>query len=302
MTSRRVDEGPARRAASARSWLRLSAIGLAATLAAACGPPAPAPAAKADATTTSAPDLAAALRHADLVDLSHAFDAATLVWPTSDAFRLEQVAAGPTPGGWYYASNVVHTTEHGGTHMDAPIHFAAGQITAEAVPLTRLIGAALVVDVTAQAGTDADYLVTVADLQAWEQAHGRIDRGSLVLIRTGWSARWPDAVRYLGTAGKGEAAVAQLHFPGLHPDAAGFLVSERQIGAVGIDTASIDLGQSTTFEAHRALAAAGVPAFETLTQLDALPARGAWLFALPMKIGGGSGGPLRAVAVVPRPS
>jgi kynurenine formamidase len=280
------------------SWLHASVMGLATMLTAACGTPAPAPTATSAAAV--APDLGAALRRADLVDLSHTFDAATLVWPTSDPFRLEQVAAGMTPGGYYYASNIVHTTEHGGTHMDAPIHFAAGQATAEAVPLTRLVGAALVVDVTTQAGKDPDYLVTAGDLKTWEQAHGRIDRGSLVLIRTGWSARWPDAVKYLGTAGKGDAAVAHLHFPGLHPEAATFLVAERQIGAVGIDTASIDRGQSTTFEAHRVLAAAGVPGFENLTRLEALPARGAWLFALPMKIGGGSGGPLRAVAIVPR--
>jgi kynurenine formamidase len=283
---------------AAPSRLQRSAVGLAATLAMACalGPSPPA----ASLGGGSPASLAAAMQGATLVDLSHAFDATTLVWPTSDAFRLEQVAAGMTPGGYYYASNIVHTTEHGGTHMDAPIHFAAGQTTAEAVPLSRLVGAALVVDVSARAGDDADYLVSVDDLHAWERSHGRIDRGSLVLIRTGWSARWPDAVRYLGTAAKGDAAVAQLRFPGLHPAAATFLVTERHVGAVGIDTASIDHGRSTTFEAHRILAAAGVPGFENLARLDALPARGAWLFALPMKIGGGSGGPLRAVAVVPR--
>ena len=247
-----------------------------------------------------AQDLAALIAQADLVDLTHTFDETTLVWPTSDPMRLEKVADGVTEGGWYYASNIVHTTEHGGTHLDAPVHFAAGQTTADQVSLSRLVGEAVVIDVSVQVSKDADYLVSVDDVRRWEATNGAIGRGSRVLFRTGWSSRWPDAVKYLGTALKGAAGVAQLHFPGLHPDAATFLVKERQVGAVGIDTASMDRGQSTTFETHRILAAAGVPGFENLTNLDKLPARGAVLFALPMKVGGGSGGPLRAIAVVPR--
>lgn len=244
-------------------------------------------------------DLGSMLADSELVDLTHTFDTTTLVWPTSEGLRLEKTAEGVTQGGWYYASNVVHMTEHGGTHLDAPIHFAAGHQTADQVPLTRLVGPAVVIDVTAPAGGDADYLISTEDLTRWEAQHGTIERGSLVLLRTGWSARWPDAVRYLGTSLKGQAGVAQLHFPGLHPDAATLLV-QRQIGAVGIDTASMDRGQSTTFETHRILSAADVPGFENLTNLGRLPPRGAVLIALPMKIGGGSGGPLRAVAVVPK--
>ena len=253
--------------------------------------------------TTPAPakaDPAALLAASDVVDLTHTFDATTLVWPTSDALRLEKVADGVTPGGFYYASNIVHMTEHGGTHMDAPIHFGQGQQTAEQVPLSRLVGPAVVINVTTPASRDADYLISVEDITRWEATNGQIAAGSLVLLRTGWSSRWPDAVRYLGTAAKGEAAVAQLHFPGLHPDAARLLADERRIGALGIDTASIDRGQSTAFETHRILSAANVPGFENLTNLDRLPARGAVLIALPMKVGGGSGGPLRAVALVPR--
>ena len=245
-----------------------------------------------------APDLATRIAAATVIDLTHTFDETTLVWPTSEAMRLEKVADGVTPGGWYYASNVVHMTEHGGTHLDAPIHFAAGQVTADRLSLSRLIGPAVVIDVSAAAASDADYLVSAADVTAWERSHGSIAPGSLVLLRTGWSARWPDAIRYLGTAVKGTAGVAQLHFPGLHPEAA-TLLRDRKVGAVGIDTASLDRGQSTTFETHRILAAAGIPGFENLTNLDRLPARGAVLLALPMKVGGGSGGPLRAVALVP---
>ncbi len=275
---------PVQRAAIATLALALAA--------AACAPAPSTPAASAPASAWPG--------DAALVDLTHPFDAHTLVWPTSEPFRLEKVFDGTTPGGWHYASNTVHTTEHGGTHLDAPIHFAAGRQTADQVPLTRLVGPAVVVDVTESASRDADYLVTVEDVTRWESQHGVIERGARVLLRTGWSSRWPDAVRYLGTASRGEAGVAQLHFPGLHPDAARFLVEQRGVGAVGIDTASLDRGQSTTFEAHRILAAADVPGFENLANLDRLPSRGALLMALPMKVGGGSGGPLRAVALVPR--
>jgi kynurenine formamidase len=234
-----------------------------------------------------------------LVDLTHVFDSETVYWPTEEGFVLERGFAGVTQGGYYYEAHRFRAAEHGGTHLDAPIHFAAGQATADAVPLERLVGPAVVVDVSAACDGDPDYTVRVADLEAFEAAHGRIEDGTIVLLRTGWSRFWPDRARYLGTAERGSAAVAKLHFPGLGADAARWLVAERQIGAVGIDTASIDPGVSTAFEAHRALFERDVPAFENLTQLDLLPPRGFEIAALPMKIGGGSGGPLRAIAIVP---
>jgi kynurenine formamidase len=236
----------------------------------------------------------------DLVDLSHGYGDDTIFWPTADPFTLERVADGITDLGYYYAANVFRTAEHGGTHVDAPIHFGQGRPTVDAIPLDRLVGAALVVDVAAKAEADADYEVNVDDFEAWERIHGEIPPGSMVLIRTGYSQRWPDAERYLGTALRGAEGAAQLRFPGLHADAARWLATSRQIGAVGIDTASIDRGQSTLFESHRILAEQEIPAFENLTALERLPATGSLLFALPMKISGGSGAPLRAVALVPR--
>jgi kynurenine formamidase len=235
-----------------------------------------------------------------LVDLSHAYDAQTIFWPTAERFVLTTVADGVTPAGYYYAANTFATSEHGGTHLDAPRHFAAGRWAADQIPLERLVGAAAVVDVAAQASGAADYQVTAADLQAWESSHGRLPDGVILLLRTGFSSRWPDAASYLGTAERGEAAVPMLHFPGLHPDAARWLVAERRIGAVGIDTASIDYGQSTLFESHRVLYEQNIPAFENLAALDRLPPTGAFVVALPMKIAGGSGAPLRAIAIVPR--
>jgi kynurenine formamidase len=234
-----------------------------------------------------------------LVDLSHAYDERTIFWPTAEPFVLRKVADGMTPAGYYYAANTFSTSEHGGTHLDAPVHFAQGRQAADEIPLDRLVGSAAVVDVSDRSARDADYQITTDDLQAWERANGRIPAGAILLLRTGFSARWPDAARYLGTAERGADAVPKLHFPGLHPEAARWIVTERDIKAIGIDTASIDFGQSTLFESHRVLYERNIPAFENLAQLDRLPATGAFIVALPMKIAGGTGGPLRAIAIVP---
>jgi kynurenine formamidase len=235
----------------------------------------------------------------ELVDLSHAYDQQTIFWPTSERFRLQKDADGITPAGFYYASNSFFTAEHGGTHLDAPVHFAKGKQSVDEIPLERFFGPAVIVDVTAASDQNADYQVTVEDLARAETEGGPIPAEAIVLLRTGFSRRWPDAARYLGTAERGADAVAKLHFPGLHPDAAAWLVA-KGVRAVGIDTASIDYGQSTLFESHRILYAANVPAFENLTALDRLPARGAFIVALPMKIAGGSGAPLRAVGILPK--
>jgi kynurenine formamidase len=232
------------------------------------------------------------------VDLTHELSEQSIFWPTGETFRLETVAAGITPGGYYYASNTFSGNEHGGTRLDAPVHFAQGRWTTEQIPLDRLIGAAAVVDVSAQSAANADYQVSVADFTAWERTHGEMEAGLIVLIRTDFSKRWPVAQRYLGTAERGDSAVAKLHFPGLDPVAATWLAEQRKVKAVGIDTASIDFGQSTRYESHRALYERNIPGFENLAALDQLPARGAVVYALPMKIKGGSGGPLRAIAVL----
>lgn len=254
-------------------------------LAACTAPPAAAP----------RPAPTAAVRY---VDLTHELSGESVFWPTGETFKLTAVADGVTEQGYYYASNDFSGNEHGGTHLDAPVHFAAGQWTTDQIPLDRLIGPAVVVDMSAASAANADYQVTVADLTAWEAAHGALEPDTIVLIRTDFSKRWPDAQTYLGTAEKGAGAVARLHFPGLHPEAARWLVGKRA-KAVGLDTASIDYGQSALFESHRILYAQNIPAFENLTALDLLPVRGATVYALPMKIKGGSGGPLRAIAVVP---
>jgi kynurenine formamidase len=264
---------------------------LAAAVFVACSP-APAPPQQAPAAPTMFPD-------GELVDLSHAYDGTTIFWPTAERFRLDKVADGVTPAGYYYAANNFSTAEHGGTHIDSPVHFAQGAQTVDQIPLDRLVGPVVIVDVVAQSERNADYQVTIDDVMRAEE-EGPIPSDAIVLIRTGFSRRWPDAARYLGTAARGEAGVSNLHFPGLHPDAARWLVANRQIKAIGIDTASIDYGQSSLYESHRVLFEQNIPAFENLTQLDRLPLRGAFIVALPMKIGGGSGAPLRAIAILPR--
>lgn len=234
------------------------------------------------------------------VDLTHPFDEQTIYWPTEKGFVFEPGNNGVTPKGYYYAANRFRAAEHGGTHLDAPIHFAEGEPTADAVPLDRLVGEAVVVDVSAACEQDPDYLIGVGDLHAWEERHARQLVDVILLLKTGWAQRWPDRQRYLGTERLGPEAVAELHFPGLAPEAAQWLVEHRAIKAIGIDTASIDFGQSTHFESHVRLCQHRVPIFENVANLDPLPEQGAWLVALPMKIAGGSGGPLRIVAFLPK--
>jgi kynurenine formamidase len=234
-----------------------------------------------------------------LVDLSHAYGPSTVYWPTAPSkFTLHQDAGGKTEGGFYYASNTLSTPEHGGTHLDAPRHFSETGRTADQVPLEQLIAAAVVIDVTAQASKDRDYRLTAEDVRQFEKANGTIARGTIVLLRTGWSRYWPNAKAYLGDDTPGDAS--KLSFPSYGVEAAKLLVEERGVAALGIDTASIDYGKSTDFQVHRIAAARNVLGFENLTNLERLPAKGLTILALPMKIEGGSGGPLRAVAMVPR--
>jgi kynurenine formamidase len=231
-------------------------------------------------------------------DLTHRFDAETIYWPTEGDFRLERVAAGKSARGWYYAANRFAAAEHGGTHLDAPLHFAEGRRSVDQIPVRDLAGPGVVIDVEAACAADRDYAVRVEDLYAWERRHGAIPAHAIVLLRTGFGRFWPDRERYLGTAARGPSGVAALRFPGLDPRAARWLVEERSIRAVGIDTASIDPGASRDFESHRVLAERDVPALENLAGLGRLPPRGFVVLALPMKIGAGTGAPLRAVAIV----
>jgi kynurenine formamidase len=239
----------------------------------------------------------AAALAAKAVDLTYTFAEQTIYWPTDDGFRWEKTRWGPSEGGYWYASAHFSASEHGGTHLDSPIHFGKDRETVDQIPLHRLIGPAVVVDVAASCARDRDYQLRVDDLRAWEDAHGRIPEGAILLVRTGWGKFWPDKARYLGSDAPGDTA--HLHFPGVSREAAEWLVAHRRVAGVGIDTASLDHGPSRDFLAHRVLNGAGIYGLENVAQLERLPEVGATLVALPMKIKGGSGAPTRIVAFLP---
>ena len=233
------------------------------------------------------------------IDMSYSYESKTPYWPTASGFQLDTVFEGMTEGGYYYSAYQFASAEHGGTHIDAPIHFAEGRKTVDELNLNQLVGDGIVVDVIDSVKTYIDYQVQVADFERWEKKYGKMPDGAIVLLRTGFGKFWPDKKRYMGTDKVGPAAVALLHFPGLHPDAAEWLVANRNIKAIGLDTPSIDYGRSSTFMSHRILMEKDIPAFENVANLELLPEVGAHIIALPMKIKGGSGGPLRIVAFLP---
>jgi kynurenine formamidase len=249
------------------------------------------------ACATAALAAPAVLNEAKLVDLTYTFDDKTIYWPTEDGFHLELGPHGLTPQGYYYSANRIAAAEHGGTHMDAPSHFAEGKLTADLVPITSLVGPAVVIDVSAAAAKDRDYRLQIEDLKRWEAKYGRIPADAIVVMRSGWGRFWPDKLKVLGTDRKGD--VANLHFPGFSKDAAVWLVTQRSIHAIAVDTPSIDYGPSKDFIVHQTINGANKPGFENVANLDRLPESGATIIALPMKIGGGSGAPARIIAVLP---
>jgi kynurenine formamidase len=231
-----------------------------------------------------------------VVDLTYSYDEKTIYWPTAQPFHFERENWGMSSGGYWYSAGRFSASEHGGTHLDSPIHFGKDQATTDRIPLSSLIGRAVVIDATAACAKDRDYRITAADLAAWERAHGRIPAGCIALMRMGWGKYWGDKKRYLGDDTPGDAS--HLHFPGIAQDAAKLLV-ERKVHGAGIDTASIDYGPSKDFITHQVLNGAGIYGLENVANLEKLPLTGATLIALPMKIAGGSGGPVRIMAVLP---
>ena len=233
------------------------------------------------------------------IDLTYTFDSTTLYWPNNVCgFEHKEDFKGTTPGGYFYSSYSICTPEHGGTHIDAPIHFAKDHLTVDSIALSSLSGRGIIVDVSEKALKNRDYLISVADLQDWEKANGEIKTGTIILFRTGYGQFYPNREKYFGSALTGEKAIPELHFPGISPEAATWLVKTKKAKAVGLDTPSMDYGQSKDFMTHRILLGANIPGFENVAHLDQLPLKGFEIMALPMKIGGGSGAPLRIAASV----
>ncbi len=232
---------------------------------------------------------------AKLIDLTYPLSPDSLYWPTGSRFEHQQLDWGMSEGGYWYASAAFSSPEHLGTHLDAPIHFGENGWANADIPIERLFAHGVVIDITSKSNASADATLSVDDIEAWEQRNDTLQEGSIVIVRTGWASGWPDWETYYGSSTPTD--VATLHFPGISPEAAQALVN-RGIFGVGIDTASIDPGNSSTFEAHQILAAANVFNLENLTNVDGLPEAGFDIIALPMKIKDGTGGPARVVAIV----
>jgi kynurenine formamidase len=234
---------------------------------------------------------------AKIVDLTHTLDRTTIYWPTESGFQYHYEHHGMTPGGYFYASGYFASPEHGGTHMDAPLHFNRDGASVDRVPLTQTIGPAAVIDFSARAAGDPDATLSVDDITGYENRNGRIPDGAIVVARSGWGRFWPDRKRYMGTDQPGD--VAGLRFPGFSAKAVLFLLKQRSVIALAIDTASMDPGNSRSFPVHRLWLGANRPGFENLANIERLPAAGAILFCAPMKIGGGTGAPARIFALLP---
>ncbi len=233
------------------------------------------------------------------IDLTHEFSEEAIYWPTAESFKKTTVFHGHTDKGYYYTAFNFSAAEHGGTHVDAPIHFSEGRQTVDQIPIEQLVGSGVVIRIKEKVKKDRNYQFSVKDILDWEKKHGLIAENSILLISTGMDKFWPDRKEYMGTDERGQEAVKKLKFPGIHPDAAKFLTTKRKIKAVGLDTPSLDYGGSTLFETHQILFEKNIPGFENVANLDKLPSKGFMIFALPMKIKGGSGGPLRIVAFLP---
>jgi kynurenine formamidase len=231
------------------------------------------------------------------IDLSYSYDSNTLYWPNNiKKFEHSTEAEGKTAAGYFYSSYSICTPEHGGTHLDAPIHFAENKLTVDQLPISSLTGTAVLIDVSSKAMTNRDYQISVEDIENWEKENGQVPANTIILFRTGYGAFYPDREKYFGTVKTGPDAIPELHFPGVQPATTEWLVKNRNIKALGLDTPSMDYGQSKDFKTHQALLGNNKPGFENLANLDQLPAKGLYVIALPMKIGGGSGAPLRIIA------
>ena len=225
-----------------------------------------------------------------VLDLSYSINEKLVPWPGDEKWFEAKVNASIEKDGYFTRS--FWMLEHYGTHLDAPAHFPPGKATVDQITAKQLFGPAAVLDVRAEGAKDADYQLPAARVEEWEGQHGRIPAGAIVLLRTGWAVRWPDAQRY-----RNQDAQGRMHFPGFSVEAAKLLI-ERQVSGLGCDTMSVDCGASADFAVHRLALGSGLYHLENLSDLGALPEAGAFLVVAPIKLEGGSGGPVRVFALL----
>jgi kynurenine formamidase len=226
-----------------------------------------------------------------VLDLSYAISDKLVPWPGDEKFFEAKVNASVEKNGYFTRS--FWMLEHYGTHLDAPAHFPPGKTTVDQIPVKQLFGPAVVMDVRIESSKDADYQLSAARIEEWEKRHGRIPEGAIVLLRTGWASRWPDVQKY-----RNQDAQGKMHFPGFSAEAAKLLI-ERRASGLGCDTLSVDYGASNDYAVHHLALGAGLYHLENLTDLSKLPETGAFLVVAPIKLEGGSGGPVRVFAILP---
>ncbi len=226
-----------------------------------------------------------------VIDLSYAINDKLVPWPGDVRWFEAQANATVEKDGYFTRS--FWMLEHYGTYMDAPIHFPPGTTPVDRIPAKQLFGPAVILDVRADGEKDPDYQLPASRVQDWEKRHGQLPAGAIVLLRTGWASRWPDAKRYRNQDEQG-----RMHFPGISVEAARLLI-ERKVSGLGCDTMSVDYGASPDFAVHTLALGAGLYHLENLADLSALPELGAFLIVAPIKLEGGSGGPVRVFAILP---
>lgn len=226
-----------------------------------------------------------------VVDLTHTLNAETPTYepPAKPTYRVKTVATIEKDG---YFAREVSLPEHFGTHLDAPAHFVGGMWTVDQIPPDRLVAPLAVIDVSLNVKSNGDYQISVDDIAQWEKAHGQVPLGAVVMVRTGWDARWNSAKDYRNADSKGV-----MHFPGYSEDAARFLVEGRKVLGLGIDTLSIDYGPSKDFPVHQYDLHRSVYQLENVANLDHAPVTGGLVVIAPMKLEGGSGAPVRILAL-----
>jgi len=235
-----------------------------------------------------------------ILDMTYSFGNNSIYWPTGQSFQIEKMSWGINKQGFFYASNNYKANEHGGTHVDAPVHFSKNGKTIDKIPLTDWIGPAVKIDVTKQCEKNRDYLLKTDDIKKFERQYGKIPDNAWVIMYTGIGTKYyPNKKKVLGTEMKGAKAIAFLSFPGFSPDSIKFLLKNRNITGIAIDTPSIDYGKSKKFMVHRLLLGAGKLAIENIANLNKLPVTGATLYPIPMLIENGTGAPARIFAVLP---